>query len=373
MTPPRRRPPPFAAVTALAALTSLTVFTATAASYAVERPHTHEEYVAHTSAVPLATPLPTSGLPTGDVPSIAYAFATRPAFGEGDWRLKRPDGTSTRLPRLTWSVWAPMGGGALGMAGTETGLELQRVDDTGEVSTRTVPHFGLDVSPDHEIVGWLGDHGRAHVLEAGGTRQLVMPRVPGGRSIGGIRGEQTCQEQAPEGGGCTVFVNARRHAWVTTSHGTVSRVGPMLRVSDVSRQGRVIGLVSRRTSERRACWGVFRAGGHRVFRSCRYYLDVFSPDGRRVLAERSQTRWWSVRRFAVLGRDGHLVRAWTFDAGRHRTLGQLVWEDQHHLLGVLLAHGRWGLVRIGTDGSVEYAGPTVAATDEFTPYDLPLH
>ena len=59
-------------------------------------------------------------------------------------------------------------------------------------------------------------------------------------------------------------------------------------------------------------------------------------------------------------------------AGRHRSLTQLTWEDRHHLLGVLLAHGQWGLVRIGTDGTVEYAGPPVDATGEFTPYDLPL-
>ena len=83
-------------------------------------------------------------------------------------------------------------------------------------------------------------------------------------------------------------------------------------------------------------------------------------------------RWQSVRRFAILGRDGHTVRSWTFDPGRRRSLTQLTWEDDHHLLGVLLVHDRWGLVRIGTDGTVEYAGPPVAAPGELTPYNLPL-
>jgi hypothetical protein len=160
--------------------------------------------------------------------------------------------------------------------------------------------------------------------------------------------------------------------WVSTSHGIVDRMGPMLRVSDVNQQGRVIGLTSRRTADGRRCWGVFRPSGRKVFKTCDYYLDAFSPDGHRILAERSKSQFWSVRRFAILGRDGHVVSSWTFDASLHRSLSQLTWEDPHHLLGVLMAHGQWGVVRIGTDGSVEYAGPTVAVTNEFTPFNLPV-
>ena len=161
-------------------------------------------------------------------------------------------------------------------------------------------------------------------------------------------------------------------AWLTTSHGIVDRARPLLQVSDVNQVGRVAGLVSWRTTQRPACWGVVRPDGHRVFRTCGSYLDSFSPDGHRVLVEHSQAQWQSVRRFAILGHDGRAVRSWTFDSGRYRSLSQLTWEDSHHLLGVLLAHGRWGLVRIGTDGTVEYAGAPVAVVNEFAPYSLPL-
>ena len=343
-----------------------------ATSYAAERPHTHDEYVARTAAVRAPTPFPVSGLDTGDVPRIAYAFATEPTFGEGDWQLLRPDGTSLELPTLTWGAWAPMGDGAIGMAGTEAGPELQQVSGTGGVRSRLIQHFGLGVSPDHELVGWLGDHGSPHVVEGGGRRRFTMSTVAHGAVLASVWGTDTCQEKDPEGGGCTVFVNGRRHVWVSSSHGIVGTVGPMLAVSDVSARGRVAGLVSRHTDRHRACWGVFRTSGHRVFKTCDYYLDAFSPDGRRVLAERSQAQWASVRRFAILGHDGHPVRSWSFDAGRHRSLSQLTWEDSHHLLGVLRTHGHWGLVRIGTDGTVEYAGPRVEAIGEFAPYNLPL-
>ena len=365
MTSIRSRSLPVALVT-LALLTGSGTTT-----YAAERPHTHEGYVARTTDPAAPIPLPISGLLVGAPPAIPFAYASEPEFGGGNWRLQRVDGTTMRLSRLTWSVWAPMGDGAIGMAGTEAGPELQRVTGAGRVHTRMVAHFGLAVSPDHEIVGWLGGRGAPHVVEGGGTRHFTLPRVAHGRRIAAISGTRTCQEAAPEGGGCTVFVDGAHHPWVSTSHGIVARIGPMLQVSDVNQHGRVLGLVSRRT-DRSTCWGVFRAGGHRVSRTCHHYLDSFSPDGRRVLAERSQVTWGSVRRLAILDRAGDVVRSWTFDPGPHRSLSQLTWEDDHHLLAVLHAHGRWGIVRVGTDGSVEYAGEPVEAVNEFAPYNLPL-
>ena len=357
-----------------AALVALAVLAGTGGgtTYAAERPHTHEGYVARATDPTAPTPLPVSGLPVGAPPTIPYAFASEPEFGGGNWRLERVDGTSMRLSQLTWSVWAPLGDGAIGMAGTEAGPELQRVNGTGHLRTRMVAHFGLAVSPDHEIVGWLGDRGAPHVVEAGGDRHFTLPRVGHGRTIAAIAGTRTCQESAPEGGGCTVFVDGPHHPWVSTSHGIVARTGPMLQVSDVNQHGRVLGLLERDPSSPGPCWGVFRAGGHLVSRTCHHYLAGFSPDGRRVLAERSQVTWESVRRLAILDRAGDVIRYWTFDPGRYRSLSQLTWEDDHHLLAVLRAHGRWGIVRIGTDGTVEYAGEPVAAVNEFAPYNLPL-
>ncbi len=340
-------------------------------SYAAARPHTHEDYVAHAASATAARPFPVSGLSTGDDPAIPFAFASDPELGGGDWRLHRTDGTTLPSPRSPGARGLRSGTERSGWPAPRPGPSSRWSRGSGHVRTRMVEHFGLAVSPGHEMLAWLGDRGTPHVVEGGGSRHLTMPRVTHGREIAALGGTDTCQEQEPEGGGCTVFVNGARTAWLTTSHGIVDRARPLLQVSDVNQAGRVAGLVSRRTSQRPACWGVVRPDGHRVFRTCGSYLDSFSPDGHRVLVERSQVQWQSVRRFAILGHDGRTVRAWTFEPGRHRSLTQLTWEDSRHLLGVLLAHGRWGLVRIGTDGTVEYAGTPVAAVDEFAPYDLP--
>ena len=188
------------------------------------------------------------------------------------------------------------------------------------------------------------------------------------------RGRRTCKEQAPEGGGCTIFVNAARNSgvFVSTSHGIVARIRPMLHVTDVSRQGRVTGLVSKATKTNPACWGVFRPGGQRAWQTCRYQLTTFSDDGRRVLGEHSQTQWDSINRFAIFRHDGSIARAYTFRPGPRRSLTRLTWEDSTHLLGVLRAGTTWSIIRIGVGGTVEYAVPPVAAVNDFTPFALPV-
>ena len=91
-----------------------------------------------------------------------------------------------------------------------------------------------------------------------------------------------------------------------------------------------------------------------------------------MLATHEQLRWNSVNRFAIMRHDGSVARAFTFDSGPNRSLSHLTWEDSHHLLGALRAHGTWSLVRIGVDGSVEYAVAPTPAVNEFTAYSLPL-
>jgi hypothetical protein len=91
-----------------------------------------------------------------------------------------------------------------------------------------------------------------------------------------------------------------------------------------------------------------------------------------VLGVHSRARWDSVSRFAILRPDGTVARAYTFDAGRTRSLRELTWEDSTHLLGVLRAGGTWSIVRIGVDGTVEYAVPPVPAANEFPAFTLPV-
>src|SRR4051812_40753467 len=108
---------------------------------------------AGTSYSRTATAFPTTGLPTGTRPKIAFARATKPEFLGGNFRMHRPDGSTLRLGFLALGQWVPMGRGAFGLATTEVGPQLQRIDANGKlVRKHFLAHFGMAVSPDESIV-----------------------------------------------------------------------------------------------------------------------------------------------------------------------------------------------------------------------------
>ncbi len=361
-------------LTAVATLVMIAPLAGTGASPAALHSAADSGLAARTPSV-AGTTLPVDGLPTGARPEIAYAFATAPEFLGGNFRVHRPSGSVRRIGFLALGQWSTMGRGVFGVATTEVGPQLQRINAHGRIVRRQfLTHGGLAISPDHSIVSWLDNRRRPHDLEGRGRREFTLPRVPKGAQVGAVSGARTCREQAPEGGGCAIFVNAARNSgvFVSTSHGIVARIRPMLQVADVSRQGRVTGLVSTSTKTKPACWGVFRPSGQRVWRTCRYRLSTFSDDGRRVLGDHGQTRWNSIDRFAIFRHDGSIARAYSFRPGPRRSLSRLTWEDSTHLLGVLRVKDTWSIVRIGVGGTVEYAVPPVAAVNEFTPFALPV-
>ena len=54
--------------------------------------------------------------------------------------------------------------------------------------------------------------------------------------------------------------------------------------------------------------------------------------------------------------DGSVVRAFTAArGGRSATYLDEVWEDRTHVLVVTFQAGEWAVVRLGLDGSMEYA------------------
>ena len=233
-------------LTAVATLVMIAPLAGTGPSPAALHSRSGTSLASRTSSVS-RTALPVTGLPTGPRPKIAYAFATRPAFLGGNFRVHRPSGKVNRIGFLALGQWSTTGRGVFGIAATEVGPQLQRINAAGKVVRKQfLTHVGLAISPDHSIVSWLDNRRRPHDLEGRGTREFTLPRVPKGDEVGAVSGARTCKEQAPEGGGCTIFVNAARNSgvFVSTSHGIVARIRPMLHVTDVSRQGRVTGLVS---------------------------------------------------------------------------------------------------------------------------------
>lgn len=182
---------------------------------------------------------------------MAYTYAPHVEFLGGGWRLVRPDGTTLRLPDVTWSVFATLGRGAVGMAGTEAGPLRQVVTGAGQVRDHYEDDFGLAISPDRSIVGWLDSDPAPYVLEGGGTRHFGLPKVRGYQEIDAIAGQRTCQEAYPEGGGCAIFLDTKKGVSVSTSHGVVEPVDGPIAAADVDRAG-ICSARSRRSRPTRA-------------------------------------------------------------------------------------------------------------------------
>ena len=70
--------------------------------------------------------------------------------------------------------------------------------------------------------------------------------------------------------------------------------------------------------------------------------------------------------------DGSVVRRFTHARNGHSaTYFDEVWEDAEHVLVVTYQDGQWAVVRLGVDGSMEYAvGPRRGSMDDRSPFQL---
>lgn len=357
----------------LGAAAALVVLLAGPAAASAHQPPA-DRHVARAPSAAAPTSLSLTGLATGPKPRIAYIRGTHLDFGVGDYTLRRPDGTTLRLPGHPWGEWAPLGRGAVGTFGTEAGPQVDVVAGTGGVRSSFVVHYGLAVSPDRSIVGWLlGRLNTPHVLEGGGRRSFDLPRIGHGLRIGTIAGAKTCKELPPEGGGCTVFVNTAgdRGVWVSASHGFVEKVGPMRSVTDIDQRSRVIGRTS--DAHGKPCFALWRADLHRAWRTCRSRLVAFAPGGGHVVGLGPvDEKTGAVHAVTVYDDQGARVASYADPNGSGGSVLQVAWEDRTHLLATVFDNGRWAVVRLGLDGTAELATPVVKGRIDYLPYSLPL-
>ncbi len=143
---------------------------------------------------------------------------------------------------------------------------------------------------------------------------------------------------------------------------------PLLkRVTDADARGRVVGLTARDTS----CSGLLVRARRLAWTTCEHELLAFAPDGRRILAADDE---YDVDDIAVYAQDGELLVSWDlpsrYRAGAERRLGDVAWEDPTHVLATAFEGGRWMVLRLGLDGSVERASARLAGTVDFPRFQL---
>ncbi len=228
--------------------------------------------------------------------------------------------------------------------------------------------YGLAVSAGGGTVAFSGRGGKVWSIDQDGDRVLTFNPVPitgKGRAVA-VFGED-CQE-GEASNGCTIYVNGAR-AWYTSSHGIVDRA-PHLRLASTGRGPWLGGITS--VNDFGSCSAMLRSWNVR-WRTCDNQLGGISPDNQHVLGTPAYADGFGPLVLDLLATaDGSVVR--TFAAKRDGTSATYfdeVWEDADHVLVVTYQEGEWAVVRLGVDGSMEYAvAPRRGSMDTSSPFSL---
>ncbi|HEX5918082.1 MAG TPA: hypothetical protein VFY76_09525 [Nocardioides sp.] len=321
------------------------------------------------SADPVSRPAPSTvldvrGLEQGAPPAVAWSERR-----SGRTVIHGTGGTRTPAPNALAEI-APMGSGyviqTVGLGGTRT--RWIAADGTpGRREWRT--GYGLAVSAAGKAVAFSGRAGKVWSIDEAGDRVLSFNPVPiagRGRAVA-LLGED-CKE-SDTSNGCTVHVNGPNRAFYTSSHGIVDRT-PRLRLTSTGR-GRWLGGITS-ISDTGSCSEMLR--GWRVrWRTCDNQFSDISPDNRHVLGTPAYADGFGPGSLDVLATaDGSVVRSFTSARnGRSATYFDEVWEDAEHVLVVTYQADRWAIVRLGVDGSMEYAvAPRRGTMDIRSPFQL---
>lgn len=310
------------------------------------------------------SPLTLDGLKQGDQPHIGYVSGG--VFENG--------GLGVDLSALADPIRevAALPGGLLVATQTEFGdLEARYVDQTGNVGPGSWPmEGGFAVSDDGNIGAFVQPDGTPVAVQADG-RSFDLARIPRGTGFNAAAvGGPDCA-LAAEYTGCQVWVTTsgeKPESWVSPASGEASPVAaPFRQLTDVV-DGSFITGVTEVKDDLTTCYAVasFEPDTRPLWSICGTQLRAFSPDGSRLLGQPDGDGSGAVGlavHDAAKGGDALL----DLDTTRDAFLGRMVWEDDTHVLATVYEKGRWAILRIGLDGSREYAVTPVASNDDVSP------
>ncbi len=305
-------------------------------------------------------PFDLSALETGDDPKIDWA----------DGRdVHRFDGTVVpgALPAGT-TDFAPMADGWVVMTRDDQGGQYAQYVPADGVSTQVVHDAsgGLATSPLGEVVAWATPEGTVNGFHNGGEL-FELPSVGAGEYFDAVAvTTEDCQEGRTSPGGCTVYVNTKgleSTARLTSSHGITDLVADDIDELTAWTSGRLAGIVERR-DDMTTCSVVKKSddGQPVVWETCDNRLMDFSPTGATVLGVGSVGDGDGGEGVVTLldSTTGTPLVDLRADE-KHQTFAyQWAWEDDSHVLLVVRSGVDWSIVRLGTDGSMEYAVAPVA-------------
>jgi hypothetical protein len=312
------------------------------------------------------------GLSTGAPPATGY-------LDEGVF--VGPDGEELPSPAADAGIEGALQGRVDLADGTVVELlDVGSDDPTVVVSTAgetygPFPGRAPAVNEDRTSVAWVADDGAVVAWDTGSTEPVTLGTPPGRPE------ELVALTGGPCSDACVAYGNGSRPgsweplAWaVATGDQEPLDLSGLVVVTAVHDRT-VAGYVSIADvgADPGTCTEV-RVDGRTTAESCEVTYDAFAPGGGALRTSNAAKDGIGDGLVGFAQADGSPALALVGWEGAETFYSEAVWEDSSHVL--LTAYswdtGTWSVVRLGLDGSLEYAVPPREAQDMDFPFALPV-
>jgi WD40 repeat protein len=244
----------------------------------------------------------------------------------------------------------------------------------------------LAVNDERNLVAWIAPDGSPTVLQEGEARPASLLPQAGVTTGDAVAVHGTDCFNGPEtveGAGCSVYFRGqgeRPQSFISSNHGFVEPIGDPgtgMQLQDADETGEV-GWTT--LNEDQTSCSTYRgretldADTAKTWRTCDHLPLTFSPDGKHLLATGPHGyEGLGASSLAILDRDtGKPVLTLSNNEKSQAAIIDMVWEDDAHVLAVIVQKWDWGLVRVGLDGTVELADEPIRSDEELArnPYGL---
>ena len=323
------------------------------------------------------SPLSLGDLHIGDTPHRGFAQ-------DGTWQL-RVAANGLGGPRGEVAAAAAMKDGAMVAMRTESGeMTAYFIDEQGGTSEQSWPMesgSAFAVSKGGDVAAFVEPDGTVVAVQDRGAQAFELGTIPQGSGVVTTEGPPRSPVQPVAVGGEDCSGQANCKVYVTTNGvdpatyilqpdtGPKALPAALDRTVDVSVDQRFAGFTS--ISDDGSCSAVRDADLGALWQTCDHRLLAFSPDGKHLLAGAAYASGIGDGELTVLDSNNGKVALDLKTAGEG-SLYQMVWEDDSHVLATVYEQGHWAVLRIGLNGSREYAVEPVEGADATrSPFVLP--
>jgi hypothetical protein len=299
--------------------------------------------------------LDVSNLPTGAAPRIEYVTDRRV--------LHQVDGSTVEIPtQYPVRSFTTLSDGTHLWLTSHDSTPYVEVQDADGTMHAPVPssQWDLGVNTSHSVGAWVRPDGQVMVWNAGATEPLAYGdpvRATDDMRMGPVLGDHC----GGSDDACEVYVNVSDTRsdpswtpWLVDANGTQPSLdGSYLILSDASESGMVIGV--RKLTETGSCSVLLGGGEFQGFSTCRHTLESFSPDSELILATPAYGDGFGMGDLGMYNLQGDLLFQRQSTQKAQASYQPPEWEDGSHVLAAFFQEGKWSIVRVASDGSMEYA------------------